>query len=99
MFAIALSITHYGLSGWVEYFIIASAMSLAQWRFKLPASFRLVFYPILGDYMFGWIGDAIDSITILVTIAGICLMLGQASAHLVYGLSFIGWVDDKISHD
>jgi choline-glycine betaine transporter len=99
MFGINLAITHWGIAGWSSYTLVAIAMSLARWRFGLPTSFRSIFYPIMGDYVFGWSGDVIDGVAILVTIAGICSGLGLGAQQLLDGFRYLGWVDEINSVD
>jgi choline-glycine betaine transporter len=72
MFALNMTITNWGISGWAPYLIVAVAMGLAGHRFNLPMTFRSCFYPILGQYTWGWIGDLIDGFAIVVTVAGKC---------------------------
>jgi choline-glycine betaine transporter len=76
MFAINLTVTNWGVNGWAPYLIVAVCMALAGFRFKLPMTFRSCFYPILGDYTWGWVGDLIDGASIVVTVAGVCTSLG-----------------------
>jgi choline-glycine betaine transporter len=98
-FAIGMTITHWGFTGWAEYLIIALGMALAQWRFDLPASCRSIFYPIIGNYTFGWMGDMIDVSTMLVTIAGICTSLGLGVIQLISGFQYVGWLSENNSFD
>lgn len=81
------------------YLIVACAMGLAGHRFNLPMTFRSCFYPILLDYTWGWIGDVIDGITIVVTVAGVCTSLGLGALQIVAGFQYLGWVDEDISTD
>jgi choline/glycine/proline betaine transport protein len=98
-FALTLTITHWGLTGWSEYLCIAIAMALAHCHFDLPSTFRSVFYPILGNHVFGWMGDMIDTTTLLVTIAAIAASVGLGVIQMANGLQYIGWVDMLISED
>lgn len=75
MVAINLTVTNWGFSGWSTYCIVAIAMGLAHHYFNLPLTIRSCFYPILGDFIFGWIGDLIDAVTVVVTVAGVCTSL------------------------
>jgi choline-glycine betaine transporter len=94
LYAINLTLTHWGIMGWVDYVIVAIAMGLLQWNFNLPPAFRSIFYPILGDYTFGWIGDMIDTGGIVVTIAGICTSLGLGAMHIVSGFQYLEWIEN-----
>lgn len=76
MFAINLTISNWGLAGWAPYLIVAVCMALAGFRYKLPMTLRSCFYPMLGEYTWGWVGDLIDGVSIVVTVAGVCTSLG-----------------------
>jgi choline-glycine betaine transporter len=81
------------------YLTVAVSISLASFRFKLPLTFRSGFYPILGEYTWGWIGDVIDGFSIVVTVAGVCTSLGLGAIQISTGLQRIGWVDDDLTAD
>jgi len=96
MFAINLTVTNWGFTAWAPYLVVAVAMGLAGHRFKLPMTFRSCFYPILGDYTWGWIGDIIDGFTIVISVAGVCTSLGLGAIQIVAGFQFLGWVDEDL---
>lgn len=50
---------------------------------------RSAFYPVLGDYCWGWIGDAIDGYSIVMTVAGVCTSLGLGAMQMVGELQYI----------
>jgi choline-glycine betaine transporter len=79
------------------YLTVAISVGLASFRFKLPLTFRSGFYPILGEYTWGWIGDVIDGFSIVVTVAGVCTSLGLGAIQICTGLQRIGWVDDDLT--
>jgi choline-glycine betaine transporter len=93
MFAINLTVTNWGFAGWISYVVVAVCMSLATHRFRLPMTLRSCFYPILGHYTWGWMGDMIDGLGIVVTVAGICTSLGLGVMQVVVGLTKMGWID------
>jgi choline/glycine/proline betaine transport protein len=93
MFAINMTVTNWGISGWTGYTIVAICTSLATHRFKLPMTVRSGFYPILRDYTWGWIGDFIDGLSSVISIAGVCTSLGLGAVEIVSGLIYLGWVD------
>ena len=47
------------------------------------------FYPLLGDKIFGWIGDLIDVFTIVTTLFGVCTVLGLGVRQINTGLTII----------
>jgi betaine/carnitine transporter, BCCT family len=93
MFAINLTVSNWGTPCWTHYAVVAVCMSLAVHRFGLPLTYRSCFYPILGAYTWGWIGDVIDGLTIVVTVAGACTNLGLTGILIVSGLMHLGWID------
>jgi choline-glycine betaine transporter len=99
MFALNMTVANWGISGWAPYLIVAVAMGLAGHRFNLPMTFRSCFYPILGQYTWGWIGDLIDGFAIVVTVAGVCTSLGLGAIQIVVGFQYLGWVKDDITQD
>ncbi len=47
------------------------------------------FYPLIGDRVFGWLGDLIDVISIMTTLFGVCTSLGLGAKQLNTGLTII----------
>jgi choline-glycine betaine transporter len=97
MFAINMTVTDWGFGCWAAYTVVAVAMSLAVYRFKLPMTFRSCFYPIFGQYTWGWIGDVIDGFIIVAIMANIVTSLGFAAQNVVAGLIHIKWIESDIS--
>ena len=97
MFAINLTIFHWGILGWSPYLVVALCAGLAGFRFNLPFTLRSCFYPLLGDYVWGWIGDMIDGFTIVATVAGVCTSLGLGALQIKAGLEYVGAIDEDLS--
>ncbi len=99
MFAINLTIFHWGILGWSPYLIVALCVGLSGLRFNLPLTLRSCFYPLLGDYTWGWIGDMIDGFTMVTTVAGVCTSLGLGAFQIKAGLEFVGAVEKDLSSE
>ena len=95
--ALLITLYHWGLHGWGNYIVVAIATSLASYRFRLPMVFRSTFYPILHEYTWGWMGDVLDGMGIVVTIAGICTSLGLGAIQMTAGVQKIGWLEEDLS--
>jgi choline/glycine/proline betaine transport protein len=52
-------------------------------------------YPIPGAYTWGWIGDFMDGLGIIVTVFGSCGYLGATAILLVTGFIHLGIVDEQ----
>ena len=45
-------------------------------------SMRTCFYPLVGDQIYGFFGDFIDTLSIFCTMFGVCTTLGKLNLHL-----------------
>jgi len=84
--AINVTFFHWGIHGWVVYVIIGLLLSFLCYRRGLPMTMRTCFYPILGERVFGIIGDLIDILCIICTMFGVCTSLGLGVIQLNNGL-------------
>jgi|TARA_B100000700_G_scaffold152958_1_gene169762 BCCT family betaine/carnitine transporter len=86
--AMAATIFHWGLHPWGIYAVVALALALFSFNKGLPLTMRSVFYPILGERIWGWPGHVIDILAVFATLFGLATSLGlgasQASAGLAY---------------
>eukprot|EP00980_Cylindrotheca_fusiformis_P001227 scaffold331_cov117-Cylindrotheca_fusiformis.AAC.5 len=99
MFAMNLTVFHWGITGWSQYLVVAICAGLASFRFDLPLTLRSCFFPLLGDYSWGWLGDIIDGYTIVTTVAGVCTSLGLGAFQIAAGLKRVNAIDTDISSD
>ncbi|GGW56803.1 BCCT family transporter [Alishewanella tabrizica] len=88
----AATIFHWALHPWAIYAILALGLALFSFNKGLPLTIRSVFYPILGERVWGWPGHIIDILAVFATLFGLATSLGigasQASAglHYLFGL-------------
>ena len=74
--AMNLSFFHWGVHGWIVYVLIGLLLGVLSHRRGLPMTMRTCFYPLLGDKVFGFFGDFIDTLSIICTMLGVCTSLG-----------------------
>ncbi|KAL5262838.1 hypothetical protein ACHWQZ_G008284 [Mnemiopsis leidyi] len=88
---IALTITyyHWGLHAWVVYCVVGIILAFTSFRWDLPLTMKSCFYPLIGEKIFGWLGDSIDIISIVTTIFGVCTSLGIGAIQVNAGLNFL----------
>ncbi|MFA0543283.1 BCCT family transporter, partial [Vibrio sp. 10N.222.52.B7] len=67
---------HWGFHAWAIYGMTALCLAYFVYNKGLPLSMRSVFYPILGERVWGKTGDVIDVLTVLVTLFGLATSLG-----------------------
>lgn len=71
-----VSFFHWGIHGWIVYVVVGLIMAFVAYRKGLPMTIRSCFYPLIGDRIFGWMGDVIDSLSVIATMFGVCTSLG-----------------------
>lgn len=96
--AMQLTFFHWGLHPWALFCLAAVALGYFSYRKDLPFAMRSVLYPLIGDKIYGPIGNTVDIITIVITAFGISQSLSMGILELNVGLnhSFGIAVDVKI---
>jgi len=87
IFAMVVTYFHWGLHGWIPYTLIGAVLGLLTYRRGFPMSIRYCFWPLIGEKVYGWIGDLIDTLSILTTIFGVCTSLGLGAMQINHGLN------------
>jgi len=76
---------HWGIHGWIVYVVVGLLLGFLSYRKGLPMTMRSCFYPLLGDRIYGWIGDFIDILSVVCTMFGVCTSLGLGAIQLNAG--------------
>ena len=82
--AMGVTLFHWGLHPWALYSLVGLSLAYFGFRRGLPLSFRSVFYPLIGERIYGWLGNVIDIMAVkkttrrrkMVSIRGIISTLG-----------------------
>ncbi|PWJ20520.1 BCCT family transporter [Jannaschia seohaensis] len=85
--AMAATIFHWGLHPWAIYAIVALALALFAYNKGLPLTLRSAFYPLLGERVWGFWGNAIDTIAAFATLFGLATSLGIGATQVASGLT------------
>src|SRR5690554_6689960 len=85
----AATIFHCGLRPWAIYAIVALALALFSFNKGLPLTMRSVFYPILGERVWGWPGHVIDILAVFATLFGLATSLGLGATQATAGLGYL----------
>ncbi|AUB78609.1 BCCT transporter [Spiribacter roseus] len=85
----AATIFHWGLHPWGIYAVVALALALFSFNKGLPLTMRSVFYPILGERVWGWPGHVIDVIAVFATLFGLATSLGLGAQQATVGLGYL----------
>jgi len=87
--SMAVTIFHWGLHPWALYAVVALALAYFGFRRGMPLGFRSLFYPVFGDRVWGWLGDAIDTLAIIATLTGVATSLGIGAQQVNAGFNFL----------
>ncbi|MEA2117138.1 BCCT family transporter [Halovibrio sp. HP20-50] len=87
--AMAATIFHWGLHPWAIYAVVALSLALFSFNKGLPLSMRSVFYPILGERVWGWPGHIIDILAVFATLFGLATSLGLGATQAAAGLTYL----------
>ena len=85
--ALILTFFHWGLHGWAIYAIVALVLAYFAYRHGLPLTLRSGLYPLIGERIYGPIGDVVDIFAIVGTTCGIATSLGFGVAQINTGLA------------
>ncbi|CAM3676596.1 BCCT family transporter [Rheinheimera salexigens] len=85
----AATIYHWALHPWAIYAILALGLALFSFNKGLPLTMRSVFYPLLGERVWGWPGHIIDILAVFATLFGLATSLGFGAAQAGAGLHYL----------
>ncbi|TVP53877.1 MAG: BCCT family transporter [Mongoliibacter sp.] len=87
---------HWGFHAWAIYALVALSLGFFAFNKGLPLTIRSVFYPILGDRIYGWIGDVIDVFAVLATLFGLATSLGLGVKQVGAGIAYLTDFDNSV---
>lgn len=91
--AMGITFLHWGLHAWAVYAIVGLALAYFAFNKKLPLTIRSIFYPVLGEKIYGKLGDLIDIISVTATMFGLATSLGVGVQQANAGLSYVFGVE------
>jgi choline/glycine/proline betaine transport protein len=87
--AFAVTYFHWGLHPWGIYALVSLGLAFFAYNRGLPLTIRSVFYPLLGDRIYGFWGNVIDILSVLATLFGLATSLGFGVQQVSAGLNFL----------
>ncbi|RIA19373.1 BCCT family betaine/carnitine transporter [Ectopseudomonas oleovorans] len=87
--AMAATIFHWGLHPWAIYAIVALALAIFSFNKGLPLAIRSIFYPVLGERVWGWPGHVIDILAVFATLFGLVTSLGIGAEQAAGGIEHL----------
>ncbi|NEQ54115.1 MAG: BCCT family transporter [Leptolyngbya sp. SIO3F4] len=87
--ALGITFFHWGLHAWGIYAIVGLSLGFFAYNWGLPLTIRSVFYPILGERIYGWMGNVIDILAVASTLFGLATSLGFGVQQVNAGFNFL----------
>lgn len=87
--AMGITYFHWGIHPWGIYAIVGLGLAFFAYNRGLPLTVRSIFYPILGNKIYGFWGNLIDVLSVLATLMGLATSLGLGVKQVNAGLNFL----------
>lgn len=87
--AMVLTYFHWGFQAWATYIVVGLSLAYFAFRHGLPLTIRSSLYPIIGDKIYGPIGNTVDVFAVLATMFGVATSLGIGATQVNAGLSYL----------
>jgi choline/glycine/proline betaine transport protein len=87
--SMAQTFFHWGLHPWAIYALVGLGLAFFSFNRGLPLTFRSIFWPLLGERIYGWPGHVIDLVTVFATLFGLSTSLGLGVSQVNTGLSYV----------
>lgn len=94
--AINFSFLHHGIHGWAIYSVVGLSLAYFTFNRKMPLTLRSVFYPILGNRIYGWMGDVIDIMAVITTLFGLATTIGFGVGQINSGFTHVFGVPSSL---
>ncbi len=87
--AMGVTFFHWGLHPWAVYALVGLGLAFFSFNRGLPLTIRSIFYPILGNKIYGFWGNVIDTLSVLATLTGLATSLGFGVQQVNAGLNYL----------
>lgn len=87
--AMEITFFHWGVHAWAIYAVMGLALAYFGYRRGMPLAIRSAFHPVLGDRIYGPVGDFIDIFAVVGTLAGLATSLGLGVSQLNASMTYL----------
>lgn len=85
---------NYAMHPWGVYGLLAIGLGYFSYNKGLPFAIRSLFYPLLGNKIYGVMGDIIDTVATLSVLFGLATSLGLGAKQINSGLNYVFGIPD-----
>jgi len=95
--ALGVTYFHWGVHPWGIYALVGLSLTFFAYNRGLPLTIRSIFYPLLGEKIYGIWGNIIDILSVMATLFGLATSLGLGVKQVASGLNYLfGFPDETI---
>lgn len=87
--AVVTTFFHWGLHPWAIYALVGLGLAFFAFNKGLPLTIRSIFYPLVGDRIYGLWGHVIDVLSVMATMMGLATSLGLGVTQVNAGLNYL----------
>ncbi|MFP4133294.1 MAG: BCCT family transporter [Halothece sp.] len=87
--AMTLTFYHWGLHPWGLYALVGLGLAFFTFNRGLPLTMRSIFYPLIGERIYGLPGDIIDILAVVANLFGLATSLGLGVQQVAAGMEFL----------
>lgn len=87
--ALGLTYYHWGIHPWGIYALVGLSLAFFAYNRGLPLTIRSIFYPLLGERIYGFWGNVIDILSVMATLFGLATSLGLGVKQVASGLNYL----------
>ena len=87
--SMSFTLLHWGFHCWSIYALVGLALGFFSFNRGLPLTLRSAFYPLLGQKIYGPIGNLVDILAAVATLFGLATSLGLGVKQINSGLSYV----------
>ena len=87
--AFSATLFHWGMAPWGVYAVVGLALGFFAYNKGLPLTIRSAFYPILGERIWGFWGNVIDTFAVISTVFGLATTIGIGAAQASSGIGYL----------
>jgi len=95
--SLEITFLHWGLHAWGIYALVGMALAFFTFNKKLPLTISSVFYPLLGEKIYGVWGKAINVLAVVATLFGLATSLGLGVQQVSAGLAHLFNLPDTLT--
>ena len=96
-FGMKYSFFHWGIHPWAIYTIVSLSIAYFSFRRGMPALISSCLYPLLGERIYGPLGNIVDILAVFATIFGTATSLGFGAIQIHAGFTYLYGVSSAIS--